>query len=135
VDGPGGAGAGNDYTFLSLSSRFSGPIRLNKTFYNVSFQLDRNARNNQTLLTTRAPRVADRRVAMDSVDRFVGILNGQGIPTLAGQAHANRVNTSGRLFGSIDFSPPSSSSGQSVGITFNSNWNKTEPGFGEVRSH
>ena len=122
---------GTENTNLSLSSRFSGPIRLNKTFYNVSFQFDRNARDNQTLLTTSPLGLRTAGVASDSVDRFLGILTGHGIPTLAGQTHSNRINTRGSMFGSIDFSPPSSSSGQSIGITFNGNFNRQEPtGFG-----
>ena len=122
---------GNNYTNMSLSGRFSGPIRLNKIFYNVSYQLGRDLRDNQTLLTTSALGLKTAGVAMDSVNRFLGILGGRGIPTLAGQTHANRVNDNGSFFGSIDFQPPGSSSGQAFGITFNGNWRNNEPtGFG-----
>ncbi len=118
---------GNDYTNLSLSGRMSGPLKVNKIFYNVSYQLGRDSRNNQTLLSTSALGLQTAGVAMDSVNRFLGILSGRGIPTLAGQTHSNRVNDSGSVFGSIDLSPPSSSSGQSFGVTFNGNWRKQEP--------
>jgi hypothetical protein len=65
-------------------------------------------------------------VAPDSVSRFLGVLQGHGIPTL-GPGRSNRVNDNGRVFGSIDFSPPNSTSGQSVGITFNGNWSRQSP--------
>ncbi|MGH7461177.1 MAG: carboxypeptidase-like regulatory domain-containing protein, partial [Longimicrobiales bacterium] len=112
---------GNDVTDLSLSGMASGPIKLNRMFYNVSAQFGRQSRDNQTLLSTSALGLQTAGVALDSVNRFVGILDGHGVPTFAGQSHSNRVNDSGSLFGSIDISPPGSASGQSFGLTFNGN--------------
>src|SRR3712207_4471628 len=43
---------GTEYTNVSLGGVLSGPIRPNKAFYNVSYQLGRNSRDNQTLLGT-----------------------------------------------------------------------------------
>jgi hypothetical protein len=118
---------GNDLTNVSLGGSASGPIRRNRSFYNVSFQLGRQMRDNQTLLSTSPLGLQTAGVAMDSVSRFVGILGDRGIPTLAGETRSNRVSDNGSLFGSIDFSPPSSASGQSVGITFNGNWRRQAP--------
>jgi hypothetical protein len=118
---------GNDLTNVSLGGSASGPISRNRSFYNVSFQLGRQSRDNQTLLSTSSLGLQTAGVAMDSVSRFVGILQGHGIPTLAGETRSNRVSDNGSLFGSIDFSPPSSASGQSVGITFNGNWRRQAP--------
>ncbi len=118
---------GNDYTNMSLGGMASGPIKLNKAFYNVSAQFGRQSRDNQTLLSTNPLGLQTAGVAMDSVSRFLGVLEGYGIPTLAGRARSNRVSDSGQLFGSIDISPPGSSSGQSFGITFNGNWSRQSP--------
>jgi hypothetical protein len=43
---------GTEYTNVSVGGVASGPIVLNKAFYNTSWQLGRNSRDNQTLLTT-----------------------------------------------------------------------------------
>jgi hypothetical protein len=118
---------GNDYTNISLGGTASGPIALNKTFYNLSFQLGRQSRDYQTLLRTNPLGLQTAGVAMDSVSRFLGLLSDYSIPTVAGPARSSRVNDSGQVFGSVDFSPPTSSSGQSVGITFNGNWSRNVP--------
>jgi len=118
---------GNDYTNVSLSGMASGPLRLNKAFYNVSFQFGRHSRDNSTLLTTSPLGLQTAGVAADSVARFVGILGDQGIPTAAGRTRSSRVNDSGSFFGSIDISPPNSSSGQSFGLTFNGNVRRQTP--------
>ncbi|HSL72474.1 MAG TPA: carboxypeptidase-like regulatory domain-containing protein, partial [Longimicrobiales bacterium] len=118
---------GNDYTNFSLGGMASGPIKLNKSFYNVSYQFGRQLRDNNTLLSTSALGLQTAGVAMDSVSRFLGILQGNGIPTLAGPAHAHRSSDNGTVFGSIDIQPPSSSSGQAVNLTFNGNWRRQVP--------
>src|SRR5262245_39209154 len=47
---PAARALGNEYTTLSLGGMASGPIKLNKAFYNTSFQLGRQSRDYQTLL-------------------------------------------------------------------------------------
>jgi len=117
---------GNDYTNISAGGMASGPIRLNKAFYNVSYQLGRQSRDNQTLLNTSPLGLQTAGVAMDSVSRFVGILDGYGIPMNTG-SRATRISDNGSVFGSIDISPPSSASGQSFGFNFNGNWGRQTP--------
>ena len=118
---------GNDYTQLSLGGRMSGPLKTNKAFYNISADFGRTSRDNQTLLNTSTLGLETAGVAMDSVTRFLGLLQGQGVPTTIGNPHSNRYDDSGRLFGSIDFSPPNSNSGQSFGINFNGSWSRQMP--------
>jgi hypothetical protein len=118
---------GNSYTDISLGGVASGPIKPNKAFYNVSFQLGRQSRDNQTLLSTSPLGLETAGVALDSVSRFLDVLALQGIPTLAGGAHSNRISDNGRLFGSVDISPPGSASGQSFGLTFNGDWSRYSP--------
>src|SRR5688572_6994834 len=57
---------GNDYTNLSLGGMASGPLKLNKSFYNVSFQLGRQSRDNASLLNTSRLGLQTAGVAMDS---------------------------------------------------------------------
>src|SRR5688572_15467251 len=105
---------GTEFTNVSLGGMASGPIVLNKAFYNVSYQLGRQSRENQTLLGTSSLGLQTAGVAMDSVSRFLGILQGNGVPGLAGAFRSQRVSDNGSVFGSVDLSPPSSTSGQSV---------------------
>ena len=123
---------GNEYTNVSVGGVVSGPITLNKAFYNVSYQLGRQSRDNQTLIGTSPIGLATAGVMTDSVTRFVDILQTNGVPGIVGSFRPQRVSDNGSLFGSVDFSPSSSSSGHSVGLTFNGNWSKQSPVGGGV---
>ena len=125
-----GRALGNEYTNVSLGGTMSGPLVLNKTFYNVSYQLGRQSRDNQSLQGTNAVGLQTAGVAVDSVTRFIGILQGAGVPGLGSSLHSQRLSDNGSLFGSIDISPPNNTSGQSIGFTFNGNWGKQSPVFG-----
>jgi hypothetical protein len=129
---------GQEYSNFSLGGTVSGPIRFDKSFYNVSYQLGRRANDLQTLLTTDARGLQAAGVAADSVTRLLSLLQTAGIPLSTGGIGSNRVSDQGALFGSIDFAPPSSSTGQALNITFNGNWNKQSPATGfatELPSH
>ncbi len=118
---------GTEYTNLSWGGVVSGPLVMNKSFYNVSYQLGRNSRDNQSLLTTNALGFQTSGVAMDSVSRFLGILKQRGVPTLGGPLHSSRVSDNGSVFGSIDYNPPSSTAGNAFNLTFNGNWGRQSP--------
>jgi hypothetical protein len=118
---------GTEYTNLSLGGLMSGPISMNKSFYNLSYQLGRNTRDNQSLLTTGPLGLQTAGVAPDSVSRFLNVLSLRGVPTNAGPLRRNRVSDNGSVFGSVDFAPPSSASGHSYNITFNGNWGRQSP--------
>ncbi|MEP6620815.1 MAG: TonB-dependent receptor [bacterium] len=118
---------GTDYTNLSWGGVASGPIVPNKSFYNVSYQLGRNSRDNQSLLTTNALGFQTSGIAVDSVSRFLGILQERGVPTTGGPLRPSRVSDNGTAFGSFDYNPPSSSQGHAFNITFNGNWARQSP--------
>ena len=124
---PAARSLGNEYTNLSLGGVASGPIKLNKAFYNVSFQLGRQSRDNQSLLATDALGLETAGIAMDSVGRFIDILERSGVPAVESRFRSERLSDNGSVFGSMDISPPSSSSGQSFGMTFNGNWGHQSP--------
>jgi hypothetical protein len=129
---PAARALGAEYTNLSLGGVASGPLKYNKAFYNVSFQLGRQARDNQTLLGTSAVGLETAGIAMDSVGRFINILEREGVPSVQRRFNSERLSDNGSLFGSIDISPPNSSSGQSFGMTFNGNWGRQSPVGGGV---
>ena len=118
---------GTEYTNVSIGGVASGPIVQNKSFYNVSYQLGRNSRDNQSLLTTNALGLETSGVAADSVSRFLGILQQRGVPTVTGPIHNTRVSDNGSVFGSFDYNPPSSSQGHAFNLTFNGNWARQSP--------
>jgi hypothetical protein len=119
---------GQQYSNLSLGGLVSGPIRLDKAFYNVSYQLERRANDFQSLLNTDPLGLQTAGVAADSVRRFLGILNQDRIPaTIGGRLPQQRTSDRGALFGSIDIAPPSSATGQAFNVTFNGSWNRQTP--------
>lgn len=121
---------GSEQTRLSLSSGWSGPIARNASFYNVSFQVDRNTNPLQTLLNTNSLGLQSQSIASDSVTRLLGLLSDMGVPTTAGGALDNAATHSASFFGSFNFNPPSSTTGSQYGMTVNANWNNTEPTSG-----
>lgn len=123
-----GRALGNEFTNVSLGGTLGGPIQLNKTFYNVSYQLGRQARDNQSLLDLLSSPTGLQTAGLsrDSVERLRTILQNSSVPGL-GLAQSDRLTDNGSLFGSIDMSPPNSTSGQSVGLTFNGNWGTQRP--------
>ena len=125
------AAVGNEYTNVSLGGVASGPIVRNKAFYNVSYQLGRQSRENTSLLSAGSLGLLTAGVAPDSVTRFLGILRGTGVP-LAGGVRDTRVNDNGSLFGTFNVSPPNSTTGSSYNVTVNANWGRQSPVGGGV---
>ena len=118
---------GTEFTNISVGGLTAGPIRLNKAFYNISYQFDHNTRANQTLLNTGALGLQTAGVSQDSVTRFLGILDQRGIPRAAGPDRQSRFSDNGSLFGSVDISPPNAVNGDSYSIAFNGNFGKQSP--------
>ena len=123
---------GSEYTRVSVSGKAAGPITLNKTFYNVSYELSRNSQLNPTLLNTSPVALATAGIATDSVTRLVEILGLQSVGGISDVFRSQRLNDRGLVFGSIDVSPPQSTSGQTFGFTFNGQWGRQSPVQGGV---
>src|SRR5918998_6244593 len=122
---------GQQYSNLSAGGMGSGPIRFDKAFYNVAYQIGRRSNDYQSLLNTDAFGLQAAGVAPDSVDRLLGILRQSGIPAGVGGRFAdNRVSDQGSVFGSFDFAAPTSTTGQAFTLSFNGNWNKQSPAAG-----
>ncbi|HEV8216094.1 MAG TPA: carboxypeptidase-like regulatory domain-containing protein, partial [Gemmatimonadaceae bacterium] len=118
---------GTEFTGVSLGGLLTGPISYNKSFYNLSYQLGRQARDNLTLLNATSLGFQTYGIAPDSVNHFVDILRLRGIPTAAGPLRNQRYNDNGSVMGNFDFSPPTSSTGQSVSMTVTGNWSRQSP--------
>jgi hypothetical protein len=122
--------AGQQFSNLSLGGGFAGPIAYDQSFYNFSYQLGRNARDYQTLTNTGVAGLQAAGVAMDSVMRFLSVLGQQQIPSGAAGIPNERLVDNGLVFGSIDFAPPSSTTGQAFNLAFSGGWNRQDPLFG-----
>ena len=122
-----GQSLGQEYSNISLGGTVSGPLKFDKAFYNVAYQLGRRANDLQTLLNTDAQGFNAVGVSADSVARLLSILDNAHVPLTAGGAPDNRVGDQGSVFGSLDFAPPSSTSGQALNISFNGNWTRQNP--------
>ncbi|MDQ3244686.1 MAG: carboxypeptidase regulatory-like domain-containing protein [Gemmatimonadota bacterium] len=121
---------GQEYSNYSLGGVVSGPIKFDKSFYNVSYQLGRRANELHTLLTTDPQGLQAAGVSSDSVGRLLSILGRARVPFSLGDAATDRLADQGSVFGSLDFAPPSSTSGQALNVSFNGNWNRQSPATG-----
>jgi hypothetical protein len=122
-----GRALGQQYSNVDLSGGAAGPIKYDEAFYNISYELGRNAGNLQTLLTTSPLGLQTSGIAADSVARLLGILGDARLPSTVGGFPSDRLNDQGRVLGSLDFTPLSSSSGQAFNVTFAGSWNKSSP--------
>jgi len=118
---------GQQYRSVSVGGRASGPIQPDKTFYSIAYQAGRRSADIQSLLNTDAVGLRAVGVASDSVARLLSILGRAGVPTTTAGVPAARYNDNASVFGTLDFAPPTSTSGQAVNLTFNAAWNRAEP--------
>jgi hypothetical protein len=118
---------GQQYTNVSLGGLAAGPLVMDKAFYSIAYQFGRRANDYQSLLNTGPLGLQTAGVAPDSVSRFLGILGQEQVPTAVGRVPSDRTNDQGSMFGSIDFAPPSSTTGQAFNLTFNGGWNRQAP--------
>jgi hypothetical protein len=118
---------GQQYRNVSVGGRVSGPIQFDKSFYSFAYQAGRRSSDMQSLLNTSGVGLRAVGVSPDSVVRLVSILDRAGAPTIAERAPGARYNDNASAFGTLDFAPPTSTSGQSFNLTFNAAWNRAEP--------
>ncbi|MGH7679198.1 MAG: carboxypeptidase regulatory-like domain-containing protein [Gemmatimonadaceae bacterium] len=123
---------GQEFSNASLGGLMSGPIVFDKMFYNVSYQVGRRQNDYQTLLTTDPTGLQTVGVAADSANRFRGIVTGQQIPLATRSFTNDRIGDNGLIFGSVDLTSPSATSGRAVNVTFNGGWGKQTPAGGSA---
>jgi hypothetical protein len=118
---------GQRYGSISTGGRFSGPISFDKAFYSIAYQAGRRASDFQTILNTDALGLRTAGIAIDSVARLRAILSRGGVPINVGGLPAGRTTDNAMVFGTIDFNPPTSTSGQAFNLTFNGAWTRQNP--------
>lgn len=121
---------GQEYSNFSLGGTVAGPLKFDRAFYNVAYQLGRRSNDLQTLLNTDSRGLAALGVASDSVSRLLSILNTSQVPLTLGPQAGSRIGDQGSLFGNFDFAPPSSTSGQAINLSVSGSWNRQDPATG-----
>lgn len=130
-----GIATGQQYTNASLGGSASGPIRMDRLFFNTSFQYDRRLQDLQTLLSSSDVGFQTAGVAADSVARLLSILGSAQVPITIPGYEPQRINDRISTLNSIDFVPQNSSRGSTYSLTISGNYNRTSPvgaggGFG-----
>lgn len=102
-------------TLLSFGGGAAGPIRFDRSFYNFSYQADRDYRVLRSLTNTNGAGLTAAGVAPDSAKRLLGILDTQHVPSTT--ASVPRLQETRRLAlqGNVDIAP----GGSGVGHAFN----------------
>lgn len=129
---PAARALGQEYSNASLGGMASGPLVLDRTFYNLSYQLGRRANAYQTLLTADPLGLKAAGVAADSAARLLGIMQAQQIPAVTRALRDDRVGDTGMLFGTVDLTSPTATSGRALNLTFNAGWGRQSPASGSA---
>src|SRR5207253_6480701 len=108
---------GQEYTNASLGGLLSGPLVYDKTFYNVSYQLGRRMNDFQTLLSADPLGLKASGVSTFARDTLLGIMAQQQIPSVTRGLRDERVGDNGLIFGSVDLTSPTATSGRAVNVT------------------
>jgi carboxypeptidase family protein len=124
---PAARSLGQQYQNVSLGGLFSGPIQADKSFFSIAYQAGRRSQDLQTLLNTSALGLQTAGIASDSVRRLLGILDQARVPATVGGIPNSRLYDNALVFGTFDFMPPSSTTGQALNLTFNASLNRQDP--------
>ncbi|HEV8410361.1 MAG TPA: Plug domain-containing protein, partial [Gemmatimonadaceae bacterium] len=130
---------GQEYTQLNLGGQTSGPISIDKAFYNFSYSLGQTSNPLASLLNADSIGFVTAGIAPDSVTRLLNILKAQRIPLSAGGIGSQKLSDNGGISGTIDFAPPGSKTGDAYNLTMTGNWSKlspfSSPGTSELPAH
>ena len=118
---------GQQYSNVSIGGLLAGPIKEDQSFYNFAYQLGRRSNDLRSLLNTDAIGLQTSGIAPDSAARLLAILRQLGIPMTTSQLPSSKLGEQGSVFGTFDFTPPSSSTGQALNLSYNGSWNQQTP--------
>lgn len=122
---------GQEYTNASLGGMVSGPVVFDKMFYNVSYQLGRRTSDYETLLSADPLGLKSAGVSESVRSGVLSALATRQIPAQNG-LRDSRIGDNGSIFGSIDLTSPTATSGRSMNVAFNGNWGKQSPATGSA---
>ncbi len=96
---------GHEYENLQLSGSLTGPVVLDRLFYNVAFQVGRRSSDLQSLIAGDAFALQRVGVARDSATRLMSVLSQQGIPLTSSGVPVDRQTDNASLLTRFDWSP------------------------------
>jgi hypothetical protein len=124
---PAARSLGQRYQNISAGGLFAGPIAVDKSFYSIAYQAGRRSQGLQSLLNTSPIGLQAAGIANDSVSRLLDILSRSRVPTSVGGIPTSRLADQALVFGTLDYTPPSSTTGQAFNLTFNGSWSRQDP--------
>lgn len=120
-------------TNISLGGSASGPIRLDRLFYNMSGQFDRTTSDLNTLLNTSPLGFTTSGISADSVARLLSVLSSQNVPVTVNNFPTQNLNTRANFLSSFDYNQANSNRGNTYSVAVSGSLASTEParsGFG-----
>ena len=120
---PAARALGQQYANVSVGGLMTGPVQPEKSFFNFSYQVGRRESGLQSLLNTDSLGFLTDGIAIDSVSRLLSILNRLHVPLTTGGIPSDRMTDQAIVLGTFDFTPPTSTTGQSLNITYSGSWN------------
>ncbi len=121
---------GQQYGGLSIGGLAAGPIHFDQSFYSIAYQAGRRQNDLQDLLNTSPLGLQTAGIAADSVARLIKYLQSNSLPMSMRGIPDNRLNDNASVFGTFDFAPPTSTTGQAFNVTFSGSWSRQDPSGG-----
>lgn len=122
---------GQEYSSASLGGLLSGPIVFDRMFYSLSYQLGRRSSDYETLLSADPLGLKSAGVSESMRNSVLSALATRQIPTQNG-LRDSRIGDNGSIFGSVDLTSPTATSGRAMNLAFNGNWGKQSPATGSA---
>ncbi len=118
---------GQEYSNLSLSGQTSGPLSIDKAFYNIAYQLGQRSSDLVSPLNTDSLGFTTAGISPDSAARLISILKAKQIPLNGGGLGGDRLTDNGSVLAVMDFAPPGSKTGAAYNLTLLGSWAKIAP--------
>lgn len=123
---------GQKFTNLSLGGLLSGPITIDESFYNFSYQVGRRSNDLQSLLNTSSTGLVTSGISPDSAARLLNVLRAKGIPLSPRSVLSTRNNDNGSVLATMNIAPLGSRTGAAYALTFNGSANRSAPVGGSI---
>ena len=129
-----GRANGAAQTYGSIGGLVSGPIRFNKAYYSISGQFDNTTRDLLSLNSQDPTALFTSGVSYDTLknsfyNQFTGTGRLAGMPQPVNSLPTEALVRAGRILGSFDFTPPTSTTGAAYNLSFTGSMNKNTPAF------
>ncbi|MDB4908916.1 MAG: hypothetical protein JWO05_3700 [Gemmatimonadetes bacterium] len=112
-----GRALGAAYGALSVGAATAGPVKMDRSFYSIGYQVDRRVSDVPTLANASDLALRMAGVASDSAARLRSLVGLAGAPLSVTGLPAQKVSDRGLLLANFDWAPRGSTTGQALTIT------------------